>query len=192
MRSIIANLTPASGRQDHTTSPSASKRVRHARRLRPPHPAPTSVTIAIRPSVRTGRRDDMQVIWVKREPKYFLRRTVMTEISLKHLRKLALTRGGTGANSETSERGFGAFTALAYDTLRFTALRRVSSIRDCQPAPVDLKCSITSGLRRSDTSFFVGDLFGPRPFRIEAARSGKASANGLARAKSSFCYFNNT
>ena len=72
------------------------------------------------------------------------------------------------------------------DALRFTALRKVSSIRDCQPDPVDLKCSITSGLRRSDTSFFVGDLFGPRPFRIEAARSGKTSEKGLALAKSAF------
>jgi len=34
-----ANLTPASGRQDHTTSPSASKRPRLKRHLRPPHPA---------------------------------------------------------------------------------------------------------------------------------------------------------
>jgi hypothetical protein len=33
-------LTPASGRQDHTTSPSASKRFRQRRRLRPPHPVP--------------------------------------------------------------------------------------------------------------------------------------------------------
>src|SRR6266478_1182405 len=72
------------------------------------------------------------------------------------------------------------------EALRFTALRKVSSIRDCQPAPVDLKCSITSGLRRSDTSFFVGDLFGPRPLRIDAARSGKTSENGLALAKSAF------
>jgi hypothetical protein len=31
MRSIIANLTPASGRQDHTTSPSASRAVRQER-----------------------------------------------------------------------------------------------------------------------------------------------------------------
>ena len=31
MRSIIANLTPASGRQDHTTSPSASRAVRQKR-----------------------------------------------------------------------------------------------------------------------------------------------------------------
>jgi hypothetical protein len=40
MRSIIANLTPAPGRQDHTTSPSASPAVRQ-KRIRvhriPPH-----------------------------------------------------------------------------------------------------------------------------------------------------------
>jgi hypothetical protein len=72
------------------------------------------------------------------------------------------------------------------EVLRFNALRNVSSIRDCQPSPVDLKYSITSGLRRSDTNFFVEDLFGPRPLRSEVARSGKAFANGLARAKSVF------
>jgi hypothetical protein len=52
-------LTPASGRQDHTTSPSApASFVLHAfARLtlpRPPHPAPTFVTIAKRPSDRDG------------------------------------------------------------------------------------------------------------------------------------------
>ena len=36
----LANLTPASRRQDHTTSPSASRRPRLWRRPRPPHPAP--------------------------------------------------------------------------------------------------------------------------------------------------------
>ncbi len=35
-----ANLTPASGRQDHTTSPSARLRSRQQRRLRPSHPLP--------------------------------------------------------------------------------------------------------------------------------------------------------
>jgi hypothetical protein len=35
-----ANLTPASRRQDHTTSPSASTRPRQKRHPRPPHPAP--------------------------------------------------------------------------------------------------------------------------------------------------------
>ena len=34
------NLTPASGRQDHTTSPSAIRRPRQKRATRPPHPAP--------------------------------------------------------------------------------------------------------------------------------------------------------
>src|SRR3954451_25460143 len=51
---LLQNLTPASRRQDHTTSPSASARfVKHAisvHRI----PCPTSVTIAIRPS-RVGR-----------------------------------------------------------------------------------------------------------------------------------------
>jgi hypothetical protein len=62
-----ANLTPASGRQDHTTSPYAAApfvsspfdcsqifrpALHHVARLtlpRPPHPHPASVTIAIRP-----------------------------------------------------------------------------------------------------------------------------------------------
>jgi hypothetical protein len=50
------NLTPASGRQDHTTSPSARNVIRllTCRVHRIPHP--TSVTIAIRPSFGTGWR----------------------------------------------------------------------------------------------------------------------------------------
>jgi hypothetical protein len=51
---VLADLTPASRRQDHTTSPSASARfVKRAARV---HriPCPTSVTIAIRPSTGTG------------------------------------------------------------------------------------------------------------------------------------------
>ena len=39
-RSLPANLTPASGRQDHTTSPSATSVARLAPPPRPPHPAP--------------------------------------------------------------------------------------------------------------------------------------------------------
>jgi hypothetical protein len=49
------DLTPASGRQDHTTSPSASARfVKRATRV---HriPLPASVTIASRPSLGTRR-----------------------------------------------------------------------------------------------------------------------------------------
>jgi hypothetical protein len=53
MRSIIANLTPASGRQDHTTSPSAlAPFVKGASASTASRP--TSVTIAKRPSYGTG------------------------------------------------------------------------------------------------------------------------------------------
>src|SRR5258708_8177519 len=52
---LLKNLTSASGCQDHTTLPSASPRSRLWRRLRPPHPALTSVTIAKRPSLGAGR-----------------------------------------------------------------------------------------------------------------------------------------
>jgi hypothetical protein len=38
---------------------------------RPSHPSPTSVTIAKRPFVWAGMARDVQVIWVKSEPKYF-------------------------------------------------------------------------------------------------------------------------
>ena len=51
---LLANLTPASGRQDHTTSPSASRAVRQKRIRVHRIPRPTSVTIAIRPSKRAG------------------------------------------------------------------------------------------------------------------------------------------
>jgi hypothetical protein len=50
MQSIVANLAPAKGRQDHTTSPSASRAARQAAQPRPPHSNPTLVTIAKRPS----------------------------------------------------------------------------------------------------------------------------------------------
>ena len=70
---LLENLTPASGRQDHTTSPSADKRSRQQRSLRPSHPNPTFVTIAKRPSVWAGMARGGEVIWVKREAKYFLR-----------------------------------------------------------------------------------------------------------------------
>ena len=58
MRSIIANLTPAKGRQDHTTLSSAQAALvsRSPRVHRSPRP--TSVTIAIRPS--WWARDDVR------------------------------------------------------------------------------------------------------------------------------------
>jgi hypothetical protein len=66
-----ANLTPASGRQDHTTSPSADKRSRQQRRPRPSHPNLTFVTIAKRPLCVGRDGEDEEVICVKSEPKYF-------------------------------------------------------------------------------------------------------------------------
>jgi hypothetical protein len=71
MQSIIANLTPASGRQDHTTSPSADERSRQQRHPRPSHPNLTFVTIAKRPSVSGRDANDVEVIWLRSEPEYF-------------------------------------------------------------------------------------------------------------------------
>jgi len=56
-------LTPASGRQDHTTSPSAKNVIRRLTSPRPPHPAPTFVTIAKRPSDRDGIVRNVSLIW---------------------------------------------------------------------------------------------------------------------------------
>ncbi len=60
--SCFRNLTPASGRQDHTTSPSASRAVRLSAPSASTASRPASVTIASRPSVgRDGRKhaDDL-------------------------------------------------------------------------------------------------------------------------------------
>jgi hypothetical protein len=67
---ISANLTPASGRQDHTTSPSALvpfvKGTIGVHRISDP----TTVTIAIRPSMgRDGPHRPL--IWVQWEAEYF-------------------------------------------------------------------------------------------------------------------------
>src|SRR5437867_3880281 len=65
---LIADLTPASGRQNHTTSPSAAARfVKRAARV---HRIPPRVDdVAQRPSVgRTVR--DIEVIWVRWQAKF--------------------------------------------------------------------------------------------------------------------------
>jgi len=82
-------LTPASGRQDHTTSPYATSSlvrvllIAHkpfdqpcdpvARKTlpRPPHPHPASVTIMIRPSGGVGWREFVEMICPTGEAKYF-------------------------------------------------------------------------------------------------------------------------
>src|SRR6202140_1125945 len=67
---LSANLTPASGRQDHTTSPSASRIARQARSLRPPHPAPRFVTLRNAP-LWDGTARVIKVIWVFGKSEYF-------------------------------------------------------------------------------------------------------------------------
>src|SRR5215212_10431647 len=104
------NLTPASRRQDHTTSPSAATSfvcapvrrsrvgprpaITIARRRCRVHriPCPTSVTIAKRPS-RVGRDGgDIEVIWGRREPKNFCEQDWTTQITLIRFNKFACGR----------------------------------------------------------------------------------------------------
>src|ERR1700722_12642270 len=70
-RNFPRSLTPASRRQDHTTSPSAVGAIRlwchRIHRI----PCPTFVTIAKRPFVWAGMAKDMQVICLKSESEYF-------------------------------------------------------------------------------------------------------------------------
>jgi hypothetical protein len=70
MRSIIANLTPASRRQDHTTSPSAtSALVRSAFRV---HRIPSRVRDdRDTPLMWDETAADKEMIWVGRKRKYF-------------------------------------------------------------------------------------------------------------------------
>jgi hypothetical protein len=76
-----ANLTPASGRQDHTTSPSARCAIVFGTTRVHRIPFPTSVTIAKRPS--RGERDarDIDVIWVGGEAKCFFQRDWTAEFT---------------------------------------------------------------------------------------------------------------
>jgi hypothetical protein len=66
MQSIVANLTPAKGRQDHTTSPSAS---RHSSDdvKRPSHPALNFRDDREAPLLSSAGRGEMPLIWGKRQ-----------------------------------------------------------------------------------------------------------------------------
>jgi hypothetical protein len=73
-RQLLKNLTSASRRQDHTTSPSAS--VAPVLRRQRVHciPHPTFVTIAIRPSSsEAGRLESIKLRLANGQAKYFLR-----------------------------------------------------------------------------------------------------------------------
>jgi hypothetical protein len=67
---LLKNLTPASGRQDHTTSPSASRAIRQERisvhRI-PPHVRDDRET----PLLWSGTAGVLELIWRKREAEYF-------------------------------------------------------------------------------------------------------------------------
>jgi hypothetical protein len=91
LRVESANLTPASGRQDHTTSPSA--------------PAPFVKGAFASTASRTNVRDDretplmwdgmagnMDLIWDKREAKYFLRGDWTGGIRLIRFNKFVVAR----------------------------------------------------------------------------------------------------
>ena len=88
----LTSLTPASGRQDHTTSPSASGAFRLEAPKRPPHPAPTFMTIAKRPSDRSGTAVFMDLIWANREGKYFYQEDWTGSISLIGFEKFGVWR----------------------------------------------------------------------------------------------------
>jgi len=64
---------------------------RRVHRQRPPHPAPTFVTMANAPPWSRMARV-INLIWGKREAEYFLRRDWTTQITLIRLRKLDFTR----------------------------------------------------------------------------------------------------
>jgi hypothetical protein len=71
---LLKNLTPASGRQDHTTSPSAPGAARLAPPKRPPHPAPNVRDDGQRPSARGGTAQLIILFLPIGEAKYFLPR----------------------------------------------------------------------------------------------------------------------
>jgi len=67
---LLGSLTPASGRQDHTTSPSARSGVRLRRHPRPPHPTATFVTWAT-PLLSGGTRGLRPLICPTTEAEFF-------------------------------------------------------------------------------------------------------------------------
>jgi len=105
-----ANLTPASGRQDHTTSPYATTslvrslcdRSQAFRLALQPHRAqnaaastaslPASVTIAIRPSGGVGWREFVEMICPTGEAKYFCKGDWTASIRLSRFNKSLFAR----------------------------------------------------------------------------------------------------
>jgi hypothetical protein len=85
------SLTPASGRQDHTTSPSAGQRIRQG--AAHVHRIPPRVRDDREPPLRwdeTARK--MLVIWAIRKAEYFSRQDWTTQINLNRQRKFVFSR----------------------------------------------------------------------------------------------------
>jgi len=174
-RHASANLTPASGRQDHTTSPSAAivSRQRTLRLLTSPFgPAlrspraqnaaastasrSASVTIAIRPSVG-GMARVLEVIWVRREWKYFWKQDWTGGISLipqeifpssfrgnaKHrtrnleIPRCAIAHLRPGANAPSRNVAFGLLRRFALSELRSALCSLIAS----RPSGDDPSCN---------------------------------------------------
>jgi hypothetical protein len=92
MQSIVANLTPAKGRQDHTPSPSAS---RHSSDdvKRPSHPAPYTRDDREAPLLSsTGWRELVEMICPTGIAKYFCEEDWTTQIRLNPQVKFDFTR----------------------------------------------------------------------------------------------------
>src|SRR5206468_12395627 len=67
----LTNLMPASGHQDHTTSPSAASFVRLIDTAASTASHPAFVTIAKRPSSPGRNASSIHLIWVSEKAKYF-------------------------------------------------------------------------------------------------------------------------
>ncbi len=91
-RICSADLTPASRRQDHTTSPSTSSAVRPQRYQRLPHPAPNVRDDRETPLQRDGMARDIDLIRVRREQENFCNRDWTTRITLMVLAVLSSRR----------------------------------------------------------------------------------------------------
>jgi hypothetical protein len=102
---------PASGHQDHTTSPSARKALSSAALLASIASRPASVTIASRPSV--GRDDgDIEVIWSFGKPEYFCREGWTDDSVI--CPSGGGMHGGSGLGLANQDVGSGAFGVLVF------------------------------------------------------------------------------
>jgi hypothetical protein len=90
----FANLTPASGRQDHTTSPSASSAARLHRHPRPPHPALYVRDDRETPLCEAGRGELVEMICPTLKAEYFSQKDWTTQITLIRLNKSPVSRNG--------------------------------------------------------------------------------------------------